>query len=126
MFRIISERNKQYKIYEKLLTDHPVHLLKIMKGVQSSVHLAIIRLEDNKAKSHKEVFQFLRKSGIGVQLHYSPVHLQPYFRDLGFNDGDLPVSEAYAKSSMSVPLFPGLTKSEIKYVVKMITKALNV
>ncbi len=124
--KIISERNKQYKIYEKLLTDHPVHLLKIMKGVQSSVHLAIIRLEDNKAKSHKEVFQFLRKSGIGVQLHYSPVHLQPYFRDLGFNDGDLPVSEAYAKSSMSVPLFPGLTKSEIKYVVKMITKALNV
>lgn len=124
--KIISERNRQYKLYIDLLSDLPVNLLKIMEGVQSSVHLAIIRLEDHKVKSHKEVFKFLRDSGIGVQLHYSPVHLQPYFRDLGFNDGDFPASEAYAKSSMSLPLFPGLTSDEMKYVVKMITKALDV
>ena len=61
-----------------------------------------------------------------MQLHYSPVHLQPYFRDKGFNEGDFPESEAYAKSSFSLPLYPGLKNHEIKYVVKMITKALDV
>ena len=124
--KIVSERNKQYIIYDDLLSDLPVHLLKIMENVLSSVHLGIIRLEDCSAKSHIKVFKFLRDAGIGVQLHYSPVHLQPYFREIGFNDGDFPESEAYAKSSFSLPLYPGLKNDEIKYVVKMINKALDV
>ena len=103
-----------------------MHLLKIMENVLSSVHLGIIRLEDCSAKSHIKVFKFLRDAGIGVQLHYLPVHLQPYFREIGFNDGDFPESEAYAKSSFSLPLYPGLKNDEIKYVVKMINKALDV
>ena len=78
--KIVSERNKQYIIYDELLSDLPVNLLKIMKGVRSSVHLGIIRLEESNSKSHKKVFKFLRDSGIGVQLHYSPVHLQTYYR----------------------------------------------
>jgi len=124
--KIVSERNKQYIIYDDLLADLPVNLLKIMENVLSSVHLGIIRLEDSSVKSHIKVFKYLRDAGIGVQLHYSPVHLQPYFRDKGFNDGDFPESEAYAKSSFSLPLYPGLKNHEIKYVVKMITKALDV
>ncbi len=124
--KIVSERNKQYIIYDELLSDLPVNLLKIMKGVRSSVHLGIIRLEESNSKSHKKVFKFLRDSGIGVQLHYSPVHLQTYYRDLGFTDGDFPESEAYAKSCFSLPLYPGLKSDEIKYVVKMISKALDV
>jgi dTDP-4-amino-4,6-dideoxygalactose transaminase len=54
----------------------------------------------------------LRGDGIGVQLHYSPVHLQPYYRALGFADGQFPEAEAYATSAISLPLFPGLTDVE--------------
>ena len=123
---IISERNKQYKIYQNLLKDLPVYLLEIEDSVLSSVHLAVIRLKGNDEKLHKNLFNFLRSNGVWVQIHYTPVHLQPYYRDLGFKEGDFPEAESYAKSAISLPLYPGLKIKQIKYVVKKIKEALNV
>ncbi|MFM8275851.1 MAG: DegT/DnrJ/EryC1/StrS family aminotransferase, partial [Cyanobium sp.] len=57
-------------------------------------------------------FEGLRAAGIGVQLHYSPVHLQPYYRQLGFREGDFPEAEAYASSAISLPLYPGLPECD--------------
>ena len=87
-----------------------------MKGVKSSVHLGIIRLEESNSKSHKKVFKFLRDSGIGVQLHYLPVHLQPYYQNLGFREGMFPAAEKYSKKSFSIPLFPTLKESEQDFI----------
>ena len=106
---IVGERNLQLKYYQELLIDLPVKLLKVPNAVLSSVHLAVIRLQRATPKQHQHVFEGLRAAGIGVQLHYSPVHLQPYYRSLGFEEGQFPEAEAYATSAISLPLFPGLT-----------------
>ena len=105
---IVIERNRQLQRYQELLAALPVNLLEVPMDVQSSVHLAVIRLEDPSPAHHRFVFDGLRAAGIGVQLHYSSVHLQPYYRKLGFKEGDFPAAEAYASNSISLPLYPGL------------------
>ena len=106
---IVVERNLQLQRYQELLADLPVQLLKVPDDVYSSVHLAVIRLLQVTAQQHRQVFEGLRAVGIGVQLHYSPVHLQPYYRALGFAEGQFSEAEAYARSAISLPLFPGLS-----------------
>ena len=117
---IVAERNHQLKYYEKLLDGMEIELLKIPEGVLSSVHLAVIKLKEVSAAKHQKIFKQLREKKIGVQLHYSPVHLQPYYRNLGFREGQFPAAEAYAKSAMSIPLYPGLTEEEQKRVVEIL------
>ena len=68
----------------------------------------------------------LRNLGIGVQLHYSPVHLQPYYQRLGFKKGDFPEAEAYGSNAISLPLYPGLQESEQKRVVRSLEQVLTV
>ena len=109
---IVTERNRQLKRYGELLAELPVQLLEVPEGVLSSVHLAVIRLIQATAEQHRGVFEGLRAVGIGVQLHYSPVHLQPFYRALGFTEGQFPEAESYASTAISLPLFPGLTEKD--------------
>ena len=67
----------------------------------------------------------MRSSGIGVQLHYSPVHLHPYYRQMGFCEGQFPASENYASSAISLPLFPGLTQFEQERVKHSLIRSLD-
>ena len=60
----------------------------------------------------------MRAASIGVQLHYMPVHLQPYYRKLGFSEGQYPSSELYAKSAISLPVYPTLHKRDLYRIVK--------
>ena len=122
--KIIKERNKVYKCYENLLKDLPVSLIEIPKNVKSSVHLAIIRLNKNNKEIHRNIFKHFRKNNIGVQLHYSPVHLQPYYRSRGFKIGDFPISENYSRDAISLPLFPGIKSNEIDRVIQCLKSAL--
>jgi len=66
------------------------------------------------------VFESLRAAGIGVQLHYTPVHLQPYYRRLGYHEGDFPHAEAYASSAISLPLYPGLQDADLQRVAHIL------
>ena len=122
---IVVERNRQLQRYRILLTDLPVQLLKVPDDVLSSVHLAVIRLNQATADKHREVFEGLRSAGIGVQLHYCPVHLQPYYRALGFAEEQFPEAEAYASSAISLPLFPGLGADEQKKVCMILSNLLS-
>lgn len=115
--QIVAERNRQLQFYHELLADLPIKLLEVPVDVLSSVHLAVIRLQHATAEQHRQVFEGLRCAGIGVQLHYSPVHLHPYYRAMGFADGQFPKAEIYACSAVSLPLFPGLSASDQKRVV---------
>ena len=122
---IVSERNRQLQVYETLLSDLPVQLLEVPENVRSSVHLAVISIPDINPLMHRQVFEGMRSKGIGVQLHYSPVHLQPYYRELGFSEGQFPCAESYACSSLSLPLFPGLTTIEQDRVVHELAQLLQ-
>ena len=117
---IVTERNRLFHIYQELLVDLPVRLLHIPSDVLSSVHLAVIRLTQATAEQHRLVFEGLRSSGIGVQLHYSPVHLQPYYRAMGFGEGQYIEAEAYGRSAFSLPLFPGLRdRDQLRVVTEL-------
>ena len=120
---IVAERQRLLSRYHMLLADLPVRLLEIPNNVDSSVHLAVIRLNNPSPNYHRQVFESLRGAEIGVQVHYTPVHLHPYYRKLGFNDGDLPEAEAYSKNAISLPLYPGLQDKEQEWVVKTLASA---
>ncbi len=123
--KIVNLRNKKLSNYEKYLSPLPVSLLDIPKDTKSSVHLAIIRLNDFDAKEHRKVFHLLRKKDIGVQLHYYPVHLQPFYKNLGFAKGYLPVAEEYGRSAITIPLFPEISKSKQYKIVRELEAVLK-
>ena len=122
---IVEERNRLLERYRELFADLPVLLLSIPDDVRSSVHLGVIRLEHMDASQHRQVFKELRAAGIGVQLHYSPVHLQPYYQRQRSTSRRLPHAEAYACSSFSLPLFPGITEGQQDRVQRELIKALD-
>ena len=120
---IVTERRQLLANYQVLLKNLPLKLLEIPSNVSSSVHLAVIQLND--PFRQKEVFDGLRKRGIGVQVHYTPVHLQPYYRRLGFKEDQYPEAENYARKSISIPLYPGLKEQDQKRVVEALTTLLG-
>ena len=122
--QIVKDRNRQLQRYRDLLGGLPVRVLEVPADVVSAVHLGVIRLQRFSAEQHRQVFEGLRAEGIGVQLHYSPVHLQPYYRSLGFTEGLFKEAEAYASSAISLPLFPGLKASEQRRVSSVISSLL--
>ena len=86
---------------------------------QSCWHLYVIRLKLKKiTKNRKEVFDQLRQSGIGVHVHYIPVHTQPYYQQLGFNRGDFPESETYYEEALTLPLYVDLTETDINFITQ--------
>ena len=117
---IVDERNRLHQHYQALLEPLSVNLLQIPEACLSALHLAVIRLAGDDPAQHRRVFEGLRSAGIGVQLHYTPVHLQPDYRRLGFAPGDFPEAEAYARSAISLPLYPGLKKQEQERVVAVL------
>jgi UDP-4-amino-4,6-dideoxy-N-acetyl-beta-L-altrosamine transaminase len=122
---IVTERNEQLERYEQLLAGLPLKLLRVPKDVVSSVHLAVICLQQASAEQHRQLFVNLRAAGIGVQLHYSPVHLQPYYRKLGFSTDQFPQSELYSHSAISIPIYPGLSEDDQKRIALTIKKLLD-
>ena len=89
----------------------------------SAFHLYVIALDD--PTRHRTVFEALRAKGIGVNLHYIPVHLQPYYSKFGFASGDFSTSEDYYSRAISIPLFYGMTEAQQDEVVAALKSALE-
>jgi len=112
--------------YDSLLSGLPLTVPWQLPDGQSSFHLYVIRLLTPDVKrSHREVFERLRESGVMVNLHYIPVHLQPYYRKLGFAAGDFPEAERYYGQAISLPMFYGLTDAAQDRVVAAVREALE-
>ena len=106
----VDRRHEIAAIYTKA-RGATVGIAKQKEFAHSAFHLYVIRLdlEVLKPLTHAEVFQSLRERGVMVNLHYIPVHTQPYYKRLGFEWGDFPNAEAYYKSAISIPMFPTLS-----------------
>lgn len=120
--KFIERRREIVSIYNKELSGINEIILPIEKPyVKSSWHIYYIRLKDSKKR--KSVFEKLRKSDLGVQIHYIPVHLQPYYRGkFGYKAGDYPKVEDYYRSTITLPLYPKMTDGEIQYVVDILKR----
>ena len=105
----IARRHELASVYDTALADLPVVLPARAAHNRSALHLYVIRLRAEAGKSRTEVFDAMRAGGVGVNVHYIPVHLQPYYRALGFKAGDFPEAERYYAGSISLPMFYGLS-----------------
>lgn len=107
--------------YDQMLSDLPVVTPWQHPDSYSGMHLYVIRLQLEKTqRSHRQIFESLRESGIGVNLHYIPVYRQPYFEGLGFNRGHCWESEQYYAEAISLPIYPGLTEPQQVQVVDVL------
>jgi UDP-4-amino-4,6-dideoxy-N-acetyl-beta-L-altrosamine transaminase len=121
----VRRRRFLAKRYDELLQDLPITLPWQHPDTASSWHLYVIRLKLDKInKTHRQIFEELRQSGIGVNLHYIPVHTQPYYQKLGFNSGDFLQSEQYYQEAISIPLYAGLTQEDQNRVILSLTEVI--
>lgn len=118
----VARREALAARYDRLLAGLPVERPARIAGVRSSWHLYAIRLEAPERR--RAVFEAMRAAGIGVNVHYIPVHLQPDYRRLGFGPGDFPAAEAYYAGALTLPLYPGLDEAEQDRIVETLAEAL--
>ncbi|MBT2772436.1 UDP-4-amino-4,6-dideoxy-N-acetyl-beta-L-altrosamine transaminase [Halomonas sp. ISL-60] len=123
----ISRRHELAKRYDKLLKDLPVMTPWQHPDSYTGLHLYVIRLQLGAInKTHRQVFESLREQGIGVNLHYIPVHTQPYYQDMGFKPEAFPKAMQYYREAISLPMFQGLTDEQQDAVVQVLKTALKV
>ena len=111
--------------YDRLLSELPLLLPPRLSDRQSAWHLYVVELDDTRTRrTRAEVFGALREAQIGVNVHYIPIHLQPYFAALGFKPGDFPLAERYYQRALSLPLFPAISPQQQDHVVATLQAAL--
>jgi UDP-4-amino-4,6-dideoxy-N-acetyl-beta-L-altrosamine transaminase len=114
----VERRHEIAERYDQLLADLPLTLPWQHPDSYSAYHLYVVRLQLEKIRfTHREVFEALRAKDIQVNLHYIPVHTQPYYQQMGFKQGDYPNAEQYYREAISIPMHVNLTREEQEFVV---------
>jgi len=122
----VTRRHNLARRYDTALANMPVVTPWQHSDTYSALHLYPIRLKLHEIKySHREVFDSLRARGVGVNLHYIPVHTQPYYQALGFKQGDFPEAEKYYAEAISLPMFQSMADEQQNRVVVALTEALS-
>jgi UDP-4-amino-4,6-dideoxy-N-acetyl-beta-L-altrosamine transaminase len=125
----VSRRQEVAKNYFKMLETTPLILPFQSSENYSAYHLFIVRISEKLKSRHKEIFVSLREKGIGVNLHYMPVYMQPYYEALGFKKGLCPVAEDYYSTAISIPMFSALSPEDqvtVCNTIKEVLEELNV
>ncbi len=122
----VARRHALARRYDKLLADLPITLPWQHSDSYSGLHLYVVRLKlDQITKTHREVFEALREQGIGVNLHYIPVHTQPHYQRMGFKLRDFPESQSYYAQAISLPMYQTLTEDQQDQVVAVLQSVLT-
>ncbi|MDU3814912.1 UDP-4-amino-4,6-dideoxy-N-acetyl-beta-L-altrosamine transaminase [Mixta calida] len=122
----VARRHEIAARYNDLLADLPVTLPWQHPDSYSGLHLYVIRLQLDKIKTtHLDVFNYMRSKEIIVNLHYIPVHTQPYYEKMGFKAGDFPEAEKYYQEAISIPMYPTMTEAQQNEVVEVLRAALQ-
>jgi UDP-4-amino-4,6-dideoxy-N-acetyl-beta-L-altrosamine transaminase len=117
--RVLADR------YDRLLSDLPVVRAPRDTKANSAWHLYVVQIDTQRTnKSRKEVFDAMRRAQILVNVHYIPVHLQPYYRRFGFGPGDYPAAEAYYENAITLPLYAAMTDEQQDRVIAALKEAL--
>ncbi|MDD2338554.1 MAG: UDP-4-amino-4,6-dideoxy-N-acetyl-beta-L-altrosamine transaminase, partial [Geobacteraceae bacterium] len=121
----VARRHQLAARYNELLAGLPLTIPWQHPDSYSGLHLYAIRLQlDKISRSHREVFESLRQQGISVNLHYIPVHTQPYYQKMGFKAGDYPEAEKYYTEAISLPMYPTMTEAQQDQVIAALCGAL--
>jgi UDP-4-amino-4,6-dideoxy-N-acetyl-beta-L-altrosamine transaminase len=118
----LARRNEIARRYDAALSALPLQLPHVLQGNLSSFHIYPVRVTDRETR--RVVFQRLRDAGIGVNLHYAPVHLQPYYRRIGFAPGMFPQAEAYGDTAITLPIYPAMADEAQEQVISSLERAL--
>lgn len=121
-----ARRQAMARRYDTLLEPLPLIRPHVPADRISSWHLYVVEIDDRRCDiSRAQVFQSLRNAGIAPNVHYIPIHLQPYYRELGFQSGDFPNAERYYSRALTIPLYPDMTEAQQDQVVAALASALN-
>lgn len=123
--KFINTRHNLARKYSSAITMLPIKHLSQSTLSYSSYHLYIIRLEGELSKKHKEVICSLRDSGIVAHIHYIPIHIQPFYKNLGFEPLDFPNALQYYNSAITLPLHPSLTEKEQSFILDTLVSILD-
>ena len=118
----VARRHAIARRYDALLQDMPVVRPMQTADAYSAYHLYPVRVP---RADRLRVFERLREAGIGVNVHYIPVHLQPYYRAMGFEPGDYPEAERYYAEAISLPLYPTMSEAQQDQVVAALRSAVG-
>ena len=121
----LKKRNSIAKFYHNHLKGLPISFQKVEKNFYSTYHLFIIKLDVKYKYLHKKFFNYLRSKNVFVNLHYLPIHLQPFYKKFGFKKKQFPEAEVYSESSISIPIYPNLEKKDQIRVINLIKSFLN-
>jgi dTDP-4-amino-4,6-dideoxygalactose transaminase len=122
----VKRRQEIAQRYNQLLAELPITLPCQHPDSYSAYHLYVIRLQlDRIGATHLHVFEALRAKDIMVNLHYIPVHTQPYYQQMGFKQGDYPEAEQYYREAISIPMHATLTRDEQDFVVNSLREAMG-
>ena len=122
----VARRHQLARRYDDLLASLPVATPWQHPDSYSGLHLYVVRLQlDQIGKTHRQAFEALRALGIGVNLHYIPVHTQPYYQRMGFQTGDFPEAERYYAEAISLPMFQTMSEEQQDQVIAALREALQ-
>ncbi len=122
----VARRRQLAQRYDELLAALPLRTPKQNPDTNSSWHIYVVRMDKNHTpKSKQQIFEEMKARGVQLNLHYIPVHLQPYYQALGFKAGDFPVSERYYEEAFTLPLYYNLTDAQQDEIVSALKEVLS-
>jgi UDP-4-amino-4,6-dideoxy-N-acetyl-beta-L-altrosamine transaminase len=119
----LKSRRRIASLYNSLLSELPLSRPYTDKLNKSSWHLYVVNFAIKKSKDRdirNIIYKDLRNNGYGVNVHYIPIHIHPFYKKMGFNKGDFPNSERYYETALSLPIFPNLKEKDQKKVAEII------
>lgn len=122
----ITRRNQIAIKYNNLLKEYSDYIIPLTNNYYSAYHIYVVKLNVEKiGKSRDEIFKLLKESGIGVNVHYMPIYLHPYYQDLGYIQGLCIEAEKVYEQIITLPIFPLLTDNEIEFVCNKIIEIIK-
>jgi len=125
--RFIERRRAIASLYNEAFQNIPELILPYqLSAASSSWHLYVLRWDEARILGGRDrAFNEMRKRNIGVQVHYIPIYRQPYYQDQGYAGADYPQAEAYYRTSMTIPLFPGMSDEDVEQVIQTVRDTVN-